>query len=107
VRGASSGDRATRPLRGLTFYNPLKANFLELRQCEVQLLRIPCEVPGAPPPLEGVAKALRSHSRRSQRVFEVYSPSILNLVRGLVSLPSYPRGVITVSSWLVVQGDIL
>src|SRR5918992_4331368 len=32
-------------------------------------------------PLQGVAKALRSQSRRSQRVLEVYSPSILKLVR--------------------------
>jgi hypothetical protein len=32
-------------------------------------------------PLEGAAEALRSHSRGSQKVLEVYSPSILRLVR--------------------------
>jgi Low molecular weight phosphotyrosine protein phosphatase len=36
-----------------------------------------------PPPLEGVAEALRSHSRSSQRASEVHSPSILKLVRRL------------------------
>jgi hypothetical protein len=35
-------------------------------------------------PLEGAAEALRSQSRGSQRVLEVYSPSILKLVRSLV-----------------------
>jgi hypothetical protein len=34
-----------------------------------------------PPPLEGVAEALRSHPRGSQRVLEVYSPLLLKLVR--------------------------
>jgi hypothetical protein len=77
------------------------------RQVEDEARQSPIRVLEYRSSLEGVAEALRSHSRRSQRVFEVYSPSILNLVRGLVSLPSYPRGVITVSSWLVVQGDIL
>ena len=42
-------------------------------------------------PLEGVAEALRSHPRRSQRVLELYSPSILRLVRRLVS-PPHPPG---------------
>jgi hypothetical protein len=32
-------------------------------------------------PLEGVAEALRSHSRGSQRASEVYSPLLLKLVR--------------------------
>src|SRR5829696_7979596 len=32
-------------------------------------------------PLEGVAEALRSHSRRSQKMLEVYSLLALNLVR--------------------------
>jgi hypothetical protein len=58
-------------------------------------------------PLEGVAEALRSHSRRSQRVLEVYSLLALNLVREPTSLPSYPRGAIIVSSWLVVRENIL
>jgi hypothetical protein len=40
--------------------------------------RIPFEVPQL---LEGVAEALRSHPRRSQRVLEVYSLLALNLVR--------------------------
>ena|SRR5215213_2130853 len=35
-------------------------------------------------PLDEVAEALRSQSRGSQRVLEVYSPSILKLVRSLV-----------------------
>jgi hypothetical protein len=30
---------------------------------------------------EGVAEALTSHSRRSEKVLKVYSPSILTLVR--------------------------
>jgi hypothetical protein len=44
----------------------------------------PCDSPGVPFPLEGVAEALRRHSRGSQRASEVYSPTILNLVRRLV-----------------------
>jgi hypothetical protein len=46
--------------------------------------RIPCKVSGASP-LQGVAEPLRSHSRGSQRVLEVYSSVILKLVRSLVS----------------------
>jgi hypothetical protein len=32
-------------------------------------------------PLEGVAEALKNHPRRSQRMLEPYSPSILRIVR--------------------------
>ena len=56
-------------------------------------------------PLEGVAEALRSHSRRSQRVLEVYSPSILRLVRRLV-FPHILRAT-TMSSWSLVWSNIL
>jgi hypothetical protein len=59
------------------------------------------------PPLEAVAEALRSYSRGSQRVLEVYSLLALNLVREPAPLPSYPRGAITVSSWLVARANIL
>jgi hypothetical protein len=58
-------------------------------------------------PLEEVAEALRSHPRGSQRVLEVYSLLALNLVREPTSLSSYPRGAITVSSWLVVRVNIV
>ena len=45
-----------------------------------------------PPPLEGVAEALRIDPRRSQRVLEVYSLLALNLVRQPVSYTSlHPR----------------
>ena len=57
-----------------------------------------------PNPLEGVAESLRSHPRGSQRVLELYSPSTLKLVREPTSLPSYPRGAVTVSSWLAGTG---
>ena len=40
------------------------------------------------PPLEDVTEALRSHSRRSQKVLELYSSSILKLVNRLLSLTS-------------------
>jgi hypothetical protein len=43
------------------------------------------------PLLEGVAEALRSQSRGSQRVLEVYSLLALNLVREPASPPSHPR----------------
>jgi hypothetical protein len=52
-------------------------------------------------------EALRSHSRRSQRVLELYSLLALNLVREPTSLPSYPRGAITVSSWVAGAGQLL
>jgi hypothetical protein len=42
-------------------------------------------------PLEGVTEALRSHSRGSQRVIEVYSLLALNLVRDLCPAPPHPR----------------
>jgi hypothetical protein len=40
-------------------------------------------------------------------VLELYSLLALNLVREPTSLPSYPRGAITVSSWLVVRVNIV
>ena len=43
----------------------------------------------------------------SEKVLELYSLLALNLVREPTSLPSYPRGAITVSSWLVVRANIL
>src|SRR5215212_7894072 len=46
--------------------------------------RTPCKVSGASP-LEGVAEALRSYPRGSQRVLEVYSSPILKLVRCFLS----------------------
>jgi hypothetical protein len=59
---------------------------------------IPCKVSGGLT-IRSVAEALRSQSRGSQRASEVYSPTILKLVRGLVSPtsttsvpPPCPRG---------------
>ena len=46
-------------------------------------------------PLEGVAEALRSQSRGSERVSELYSLLALNIVKEPKSLPSFPRGAIT------------
>jgi hypothetical protein len=45
----------------------------EARQSPVRFLEYPLP--------EEVAEALRSHSRRSQKVLEVYSPLLLKLVR--------------------------
>jgi hypothetical protein len=56
------------------------------------------------PPLGGVAEALRSHSRGSQRVSEGYSPLLLKLVRRLVS-PLHILGT-TMCSWSLVRADI-
>jgi hypothetical protein len=42
-------------------------------------------------PIRRVAEALRSHSRRSERVLEVYSLLALNLVRDLCPAPPHPR----------------
>ena len=55
----------------------------------------------SPLTLEGVAEALRSHSRRSQRVLELYSLLALNLVRdpaSSTSSSSVPPHVL-VGSW--------
>jgi hypothetical protein len=52
---------------------------------------------------EGVAEALRSHSRRSQKMSELYSPPILKLVSPLVSPASRPRA----PHVLVVSGAAL
>src|SRR5215218_3251095 len=48
----------------------------------------------------------RIDSRRSERVSEVRSPSILKLVRRLVS-PLHILSATTMSSWTVVRADIL
>ena len=56
-------------------------------------------------PLEGVAKALRSHSRRSQKASEVYSPSLLKLVRCLVA-PLHILGASPMYSWSLVRANI-
>jgi hypothetical protein len=45
---------------------------------------IPCKVSGVPT-IRNATEALRSYSRRSQRVSDVYSPPILRLVRQPVS----------------------
>jgi len=42
--------------------------------------RIPCKVSGGPD-IRSVAEALRSHSRGSEKVIDVYSPSLLSIVR--------------------------
>src|SRR5918995_5643885 len=49
-------------------------------------------------PLEGVTEALRSHSRRSEKVLDLYSPLILKLVRSLVS----PTSTTSVSPHVLV-----
>jgi hypothetical protein len=54
-----------------------------------------------------LAEALRSHFRGSEWVIDVYSLLIPKLVRKPTSLPSYPRGAITVSSWSLVRVNIL
>jgi hypothetical protein len=43
----------------------------------------------------------------SERVLEPCSLSALNIVREPTSLSSYPRGAITVSSWLMVRVNIV
>jgi hypothetical protein len=55
-------------------------------------------------PLEGVAEALRSQSRGSQRVLEVYSPSILKLVRQPVSCTPHILGATPRFSWVAGAG---
>ena len=52
-------------------------------------------------PLEGVAEALRSHPRRSQKVLERYSPLILRLVISLLSPTSTSsmHSHVLVGSW--------
>jgi hypothetical protein len=52
-------------------------------------------------------EALTSHSRGSEKVLELCSPSILKLVSEPMSLPSYPQGAITLYSWLVVRVNIV
>ena len=43
------------------------------------------------PPIKNATEALRRHSRRSQEVLELYSPSTLRLVRTLCPAPPHPR----------------
>jgi hypothetical protein len=55
-------------------------------------------------PLEGVAKALRRHSRGSQRVLEVYSLLALHLVRR-TGAPTFSSSVPSpMSSWVADAG---
>ena len=68
--------------------------------------RIACKVLPIPH-IRNATEAVRSHSRGSQRVLELYSPSILKLVSAPMSLPSYPRGAINMCSWLVVRVNIV
>jgi hypothetical protein len=49
-----------------------------------------------------IAKALRSHSRGSRKVLELYSPLILKLVRSLVS----PTSTSSVSPYVLVVGGV-
>jgi hypothetical protein len=61
---------------------------------------IPCKVSGVPP-IRSAAKALRSHPRRSEKVVDVHSPSILKLVSTMFPPPPHPRchPHVLVGSW--------
>src|SRR5215218_10097546 len=58
------------------------------RQVQDEARESPVRFLESPKTTRRVAEALRSHSRGSERVLEVYSPSILNLVSRLVFLTS-------------------